>query len=81
MTNTYPTLRQTDFLKAVARVAAKLGHAPSASEIGRELGISRAGAAKQLHALEEKGLLQDMPVEVSSGKWRLTPNAKRWLGE
>jgi predicted ArsR family transcriptional regulator len=68
-----------DFIRAVAALSLELGHDPSAIEIARKLGITRQGAAEQLRAIEAKGLLADVPVTVSSGKWRLTDAARRWL--
>jgi len=66
------TDRQRDFLVAVAELTRELGRSPSAADIGARLGMSRQGAEKQLHALEAKGLLSDVPRMVRSGQWQLT---------
>ena len=72
-----PTARQRAFLGAVATLTRELGRAPSATEIGDRLGISRLGARRQLQDLEAKGLLLDVPRVVSSGQWALTPAGEK----
>lgn len=77
--NVYPTTRQLEVLKAVRELATELGHQPTASDVARRLGITRLGARRQLQALEAKGLLSDVPIQVSSGKWEVTEAGKQWL--
>ena len=75
------TDRQRDFLAAVVELTAELGHAPSAADIAARLGMSRQGAEKQLHALETKGLLSDVPRMVRSGQWQLTEAGEAERGQ
>lgn len=67
-----PTTRQRDIVRAVLELGAELGHAPSASDVARKLGITRTGARWQLQRLERDGLLGDVPKVVSSGTWEVT---------
>jgi predicted ArsR family transcriptional regulator len=73
------TPRQRAFLEAVLALTEELGRPPSASEVADRLGITRVGARPQLRALAAKGLLSDVPVTVSSGKWALTEAARAAL--
>lgn len=73
------TPRQSEYLEAIAALTAELGHPPSAVAIAARLGVSRTGIRSQLKALERKGLLKDVPKEVSSGRWGLTRAAKAQL--
>lgn len=66
------TARQSDALEAVRELTASLGHAPSAGEIAKRLGITRWGVRKLLKALAAKGLVHDVPKVVSSGQWAVT---------
>lgn len=75
------TEHQIDLLRVVEALRLELGRFPTASDVARKLGISRYGASKQLHRLEERGLLADVPVVVSSGQWGLTDAARRALGD
>jgi predicted ArsR family transcriptional regulator len=75
------TARQRAFLVAVADLSRELEREPSAVEIAARLGITRSGARPQLRALKAKGLLVDVPKQVSSGKWALSPAALAALEE
>lgn len=66
------TARQQEFLDAVAELTAELGRAPNAGQVAARIGVTRLGARRQLKALEEKGLLHDIPKTMSSGQWALT---------
>ncbi len=68
------TDRQSEFLAAIARLTERLGRAPTAADIGRELGITRKGARPQLNALRDKGLVRDVPIVIRGG-WALTDAA------
>ena len=64
-------------LEAIAKLTEQLGRPPAAGEIGEHLGITRLGARKRLKRAERRGLLQDVPKVVSSGKWALTRAGER----
>lgn len=71
------TDRQGEFLEAVVALTESLGHAPSNSDVARHMGVSRWGARRQLMALEQKGLLKDIPKVVSSDQWEITDTARK----
>lgn len=75
-----PTARQIEIMRVVARLTAELGHPPNATNLAAALGITHRGARKALAALQALGLLADVPIEVSSGKWRVTREGQRWIG-
>lgn len=79
MKNTIPTTRQLAVLAAVTELSETLGRSPNATEVAEHMEITRAGAAHMLKALEQKGLLSDEPMTVSSGKWKPTTEGRRWL--
>lgn len=79
MTNHLPTSRQVKFMQTVVDLKRELGRDPTASDVARKLGIGRTGARKQLMALQAKGLVRDVPVEVSSGHWQTTETSRRYL--
>lgn len=78
-----PTLRQVELLRALDRLTARRGFAPSVRELGLELGIARANtagsAAKQhLDNLQAMGLVvREHNVARST---RITAAGRRWLG-
>jgi predicted ArsR family transcriptional regulator len=55
------------------------GQAPSATQLGERLGISRLSARKLLLRLAARGLVADVPKLVSSGQWAVTPDGDRAL--
>jgi DNA-binding IclR family transcriptional regulator len=75
------TPRQRAFLVAIADLSRELGREPSAVEIAARVGVTPTGARPQLRALQTKGLLVDVPKQVSSGKWALSPAALAALAE
>lgn len=76
-----PTKRQAEYLEALFELAAQLGRPPTSGEIASALGMTRYGARLQLQALEEMGLIADVPMEIRSGRWRLTAAGRRRLKE
>lgn len=66
-----PTERQDEFLALVGTLTAQLGRGPSTGEIAAAMGITHSGARRQLHALEKRGLIGDVPRTVRSGTWTL----------
>ena len=62
---------QAAVLEAVRELAAA-GERASDLTVARKLGVSRQVAAKQLRALEKKGLVRDRPRVVRSGQWEVT---------
>lgn len=68
-----PTERQEAFRETIRALTAELGRGPSTVEIAARLGITHSGARQQLHALEARGLIADVPKVVRSGRWALTP--------
>lgn len=73
-----PTDNQDRYLEALRQLA-RDGHDPTSGEIALALGLQRYSANRQLQALEEMGLVEDVPVRVRSGRWRLTPAASARL--
>lgn len=71
--------RCLDALAAAALLTDRLGHAPSATQIGAELGVSRQMAMKLCRELEARGLMVDPPVVIRAGKWTLTPEGASLL--
>ncbi len=54
---------------------------PSAIQVAARMGITRMAAVRHLRALERKGMLLDVPKQVSSGKWALTEQAGAFLAD
>lgn len=79
MKNDIPTTRQLEVLATVTELSESLGRCPNATEVAEHMGLTRAGAAHMLKALEQKGLLADEPKTVSSGQWKATTEGRRWL--
>jgi DNA-binding IclR family transcriptional regulator len=75
------TAHQKDFVALVARLAVKLGRAPSATDVAQETGTTRLGARRMLKACEAHGLLRDKPRVISSGEWELTAIGRSLLEE
>lgn len=76
-----PTPRQLQILAAVRELTGELGRKPSATEIAARVGVTRHGILVQLRALETKGLLSDTRKLVSLGKWEVTGEGEKALGE
>lgn len=74
-----PSERQDQYLRALSELAQD-GHDPSSGEVALVLGTRRLSAARQLAALEAMGLVEDVPLQVRSGRWRLTSAARARLG-
>lgn len=74
-----PTERQREIIRAVLELPLE-GEQASIDAIARRFGIARNAARQQLLALEKKGFLEDTPVMVRSGNWRLTKRARALVG-
>ncbi len=74
-----PTPHLVNTLEALRVLTEALGGPPSATQLGTHLGISRIGARKLLKRLEARGLARDVPKQVSSGQWAITPDGDRAL--
>ncbi len=74
-----PTERQREIMTLIADITARSAQPPSANQLAKELGITHRGVRKALASMAEHGWLADIPIEVSSGKWRVTSEGKRWL--
>lgn len=68
-TGAAPTERQDAFVAAIRTFQAKHARSPSTSDVAALVGVTREGARVQLHALERKGVIADVPKVVRSGKW------------
>ena len=79
VTNHFPTSRQSEIIDVIRELTRETGQAPSCNAIAKRLGITPAGARKQLRRLEEKGLCADVPMTVSSGTWSVTAEGARWV--
>jgi len=79
MKGAHPTAQQLEAVRVVKAIRLQTGNAPNARDVAAVMGISRQGASRLLRACGEKGLLGDIPIEVSSGKWDVTPDGERWL--
>lgn len=71
-----PTAEQRQCMVVVARLWAELGHAPSATDVGRELGITRVSARSLMLRCKAKGWMRS-PERVDVGEWALTASGKR----
>lgn len=73
MRSEHPSLtpRQLDVVDAIRTLTARDGVPPSSQALGDWLGVSRQSAKKHLDVLEAKGLIQDEPRMVRSGRWRV----------
>lgn len=67
-----PSDRQEQFLRVAFDLAAKLGRPPTSGEIAAEMGTTRRAALRQLTELEAMGVIADVPMQIRSGRWRLT---------
>lgn len=70
------TDRQTAFLAAIGDLAEDGANAPTTTQVGRQLGITRRGADTQLELLEKKGLVRSVPITIRGG-WVLTEEGER----
>lgn len=70
-----------DLIRAVETLTARLGEAPTATQVGAELGITRLGARKRLLRAQRLGWLEDVPKVISSGQWAVTKAGERARGE
>lgn len=72
-----PTERQEEFLAAIRALTEENGRSPSTVEIAARLGITHSGARQQLHALEARGRIGDVPKTVRSGRWFIRPEQEQ----
>lgn len=61
----------TDHQRAVIDQITARETPPSTVELARHFGVSRQAMQQTLHALEKRGVLEDAPRVVRSGKWRV----------
>jgi predicted transcriptional regulator len=62
---------QRELVELIA-TRARGGEPPSTVELAKHFGVARQTMAETLHALERRGVLEDTPRLVRSGKWRVT---------
>lgn len=73
--------RRKEYLLLVRKLSRDLGRCPSANDIALALNISRLGARRMMIALEEAGLVSDIPKMVRSGEWQLTELGEKAIDE
>lgn len=61
------TQHQQDVIRAIATSETP----PSTGELAKQFGVSRQAMQQLLAKLEARGLLEDAPRVVRSGKWRV----------
>jgi len=63
-----PPDREPEMLEVIARLSAKLGHAPTLAEIGEEMNVSRQRVAKMVAIAEERGVVTRIPRQARTVK-------------
>lgn len=76
--NIVPTASQLECLSAFRRLEKRLRREPTFEEVSAELGFSRTGSIGLLQALEKKGAIVRVPIEVP-GPREVTDLGLQWL--
>lgn len=70
------TDRQDAALEAVIILTDRLGRAPSAAEVGKQIGVTKAAARRLMLENTQNGLMT-APTMVVQGEWKATAAGKR----